>query len=162
VTARPGPERLTVETVILELLVFVRAMDSVVVLPSATLPKFKLAGFAVNVAAAAVLVMLKVMGIRMGDPASCVAVAMTFPVYTPAAMPAGLTDTLVVCDVVPVGELIDNQDWSVVSAVGQWQMGTPVGGGQGEVSQIVRLRAAGSVEPAVQTNEREVGVGFRL
>jgi hypothetical protein len=107
-------------------------------------------------------VTVKVTGIRMGDPVSSVAVAMMLPVWTPAASPVGLTDTLVVSDVAPAGELIDNQGWSVVSSVGQWQMGTPAGGGQGEVSQIVRLLPAGSAEPAVQTNESEAGAASRL
>jgi hypothetical protein len=68
----------------------------------------------------------------------------------------------VVSDVVPAAEPTDNQGWSVVSTVGQLQTGTPGTGGQGEVSQIVRLLVAGSEDPMVHSNERETGVASRL
>jgi hypothetical protein len=78
--ARPGPDRLTVEMVTLELPLFVNVTDCVASLPNATLPNAKFTGVAVNVAGVTGLVTLKVIGTRIGDPASSVAVAIMFPV----------------------------------------------------------------------------------
>jgi hypothetical protein len=94
-------------------------------------------------------VTIKVIGNFLGDPVSWAMLEMMFPWYVPGARPDGATETVIEKAVVPVVGVTESHAWSVVRVVNQWHVGTPAGGGQGELSCAPVLWPEGMAPPCV-------------